>query len=460
MGSNRCASATDLRTRKKGGILFPRPSMSPLMRLAIGTGVLVLLAGCGLLPEIAHQPTYHNPFPQLTKVAIAPFFNLSTEPTVDGRQFANAYFHELQAIPGFEVVPVGTVEEKARELNLSLANPVEVRKLAEALEVDAIVIGAITDFSPYYPPRCALQVEWYTANPCFHTIPVGYGLPWGTTEEEYIPDTLVLETELGLAREQLKTQTPHRVSDAFIPINDGDRPQAGNLMAMLRARDTASAKTREEAARRTAAQPKRYSVQQLGHRDQASAETASSVAAGANNGPKTLSSVVASRSKALSAADLGEGELDEQTPAPSDRAIDSPAAPSAAPERLTATNATPIAARGIAPPTSNMQLPPDWPDPRGLVPPGPSYPCADCKPTYEPVMRHTRTYNGNDVRFTTALESYVFFRDDARIGGWQSYLQRSDDFIRFCCHMHLAEMLTARGGAGETRVVWRWPERR
>ena len=54
----------------------------------------------------------------------------------------------------------------------------------------------------------------------------------------------------------------------------------------------------------------------------------------------------------------------------------------------------------------------------------------------------------------------LFFRDDARIGGWQSYLQRSDDFIRFCCHLHITEMLTARGGAGETRVVWRWPERR
>ena len=60
--------------------------------------------------------------------------------------------------------------------------------------------------------------------------------------------------------------------------------------------------------------------------------------------------------------------------------------------------------------------------------------------------------------FTEALASYYYFRDDARFGGWQSYLQRSDDFIRFCCHMHIWEMLTARGGAGETRVVWRWPK--
>ena len=72
-------------------------------------------------------------------------------------------------------------------------------------------------------------------------------------------------------------------------------------------------------------------------------------------------------------------------------------------------------------------------------------------------MQHTRTYNGHDTEFTEALASYCFFRDDARFGGWQGYLERSDDFIRFCCHMHIWEMLSARGGAGETRVVWRWP---
>jgi hypothetical protein len=77
-----------------------------------------------------------------------------------------------------------------------------------------------------------------------------------------------------------------------------------------------------------------------------------------------------------------------------------------------------------------------------------------------PVITHTRIYQGSDGDFTAALASYYHFRNDARFGGWQNYLQRSDDFIRFCCHLHISEMLSARGGAGETRVVWRWPESR
>ena len=68
------------------------------------------LSGCSVLPEIAHQPTLHNPFPQLSKIAVTPFINLSDEPTLDGRQFGLAYFNELQVVPGFEVIPLGVVE--------------------------------------------------------------------------------------------------------------------------------------------------------------------------------------------------------------------------------------------------------------------------------------------------------------------------------------------------------------
>jgi hypothetical protein len=74
-------------------------------------------------------------------------------------------------------------------------------------------------------------------------------------------------------------------------------------------------------------------------------------------------------------------------------------------------------------------------------------------------MQHTRTYNGNDDRFIEALRTYYSFQKDARLGGWQGYLQRSEDFMRFCCHLNVWEMLSARGGAGQTHIVWRWPHK-
>lgn len=326
--------------------------------------------GCSMLPEIAHQPTLHNPFPQLSKVAVAPFFNHSTEPTVDGRQLALAYYNELQLVPGFEVLPVNLVERTIVENQLELNNPEDARRLAQILGVDAVVIGAVTDYTPYYPPRCGLHVEWYAANPCFHPIPPGYGLPWGTPDEEYIPGPLVFEAEMALAREQLKTQSP------------GYQPLAPKPVPPL--------------------------VHPL------------------NQTPSDWDDPKAE------GADAGVQPVSYECPA----------------TETTGTFDMMGAAAG---------LPPDWPDPGGFISPPPCPQPPACRPNGEPVLRHTRTYNGHDAEFTEALASYYFFRDDARFSGWQPYLERSDDFIRFCCHMHIWEMLGARGGAGETRVVWRWP---
>ena len=87
---------------------------------------------------------------------------------------------------------------------VDLSHPGEARRLANILGVDAVVIGSVTDYTPYYPPRCGMRVEWYAANSGFHEIPPGYGLPWGTPEEEYIPAPLVFESEFALAKAQLE----------------------------------------------------------------------------------------------------------------------------------------------------------------------------------------------------------------------------------------------------------------
>lgn len=341
------------------------------------------LTGCSLLPRVVHKTEIHNPFPQLSKVAIAPFFNLTNEPTVDGRRFALAYFNELQLVPGYEVVPVNVVEQAIRDNNLRLNGPDDVRRLAQMLSVDAVVVGAVTDFTPYYPPRCTMQVEWYAANPGFHPIPPGYGLPWGTKDEKNIPPSVVFQAEMALAREQLKTQTP---------TCDATTPQQGEK-----------------------ALPSLDQVQ-----------------------PGQPSATPGVKQTAYNTPSNATG---------SDKL--SPGAPVGAVNASTASSGTIAAA-----------IPPGWPNPQGFVPPPPSPRPPSCWPNSAPVMSYTRAFNGHDGDVTDALEEYYLLRDDARFGGWQSYLERSDDFIRFCCHMHIREMLSARGGAGKTRVVWRWSANR
>lgn len=341
-----------------------------ILRLFSLISVCLLAAGCSALPDITHQPQYHNPFPQLSRVAVLPFYNQSAEPTVDTEAVALAYFNELQAIPGFEVVPVGVAKFELMRSGIEPGGAEDFRELGRRLGVDAVVVGSITEYSAYYPPRMGLSVRWYATNPSFHPIPPGYGLPWGTPHEEHIPEDLVFEAEFALAKEQLKTQTPNV---ATVSISDG-------------AGDSKVVKASE------AADPAKQSLE----------------------------------------------PVEELTP-PSSPALLQP---------------------GMAEPQGADGLPADWPDPRGFIPRPPGSDRPEPCPQSDPILSHTRLYHGADAEFTRRLENYYYFRDDARFGGWQGYLERSEDFVRFCCHLHITEMLAARGGAGETRVVWRWPIRR
>ena len=346
----------------------PAPRRCGRLRLALLVPMplfVLLLTGCSAFPEIRHQPELHNPFPQLYRVAVLPFYNQSSEPTLNGERVALAYYNQLQDIRGFEVMPVGVARTYLQVSGVEPHSAEDFQALARQLGVDAVVVGAITEYSSYYPPRMGLAVNWYAANPCFHPIPPGYGLPWGTAEEEYIPESLVFETEFALAREQLKTQTP------------GVPPPVG--------RPGAAADAAENQETAGAAEVQALCTERLPD------ELAGS--------PAPLASLSAE-------------------PAP---------------------------------------LPADWPDPSGLIPAAPQPQRPLCLPQHEPVITHTALYSGHDSEFTERLADYYFFRDDARFGGWQSYLQRSEDFINFCCYLHLSETLTARGGAGKSRVVWRWP---
>jgi hypothetical protein len=208
-----------------------------------------------------------------------------------------------------------------------------------------------------------LKVEWFATNACFHTIPPGYGLPWGTPEEEFIPPPLIFESQFAEARTELASRTPTPP-----PLPDGSIPPAEEMLL-----DPTSRPGRLTAHGDTSA---------------TTAPTGTDDTIGALPAP-------------------GEAQLGAElsaSPAPAD--------------------------------------------------------AAQCTPHSGPVLSQTRIYHGNDADLTEALSSYAFFRNDARLGGWKAILRRDDEFIRFCCHVHIYEMLSARGGAGETQVVWQWSDSR
>jgi hypothetical protein len=338
-------------------------------------------AGCNFIPDVKYKPQYHNPFPQISKVAVLPFRNQSQEPTLSGARVSMAYYNELQSIRGFEVVPFGVVENQlatfeSQVLHHPITTAIDFQQFAKYLGVDAVLQGAITDYEAYYPPRMTMKVNWYAANPAFHPIPVGYGLPWGTKQEKKIPEWVRLESERELAAEQIKTQTPTDTSSSPVEHNEN----AVESKVVPSSADETPAKI-----------------------------------------PESISGIpqsIPNRNSILKSIEVEHDPIDEVSASP---------------------------------------LPANWPTPQGFIPPSPTTSPPKARLQHDPIISYMRTYNGNDEDFTEALEAYFYFRDDARFGGWQAYLQRSEDFIRFCCHQHIIESLSSRGGQLESRMILRWP---
>jgi hypothetical protein len=394
----------------QGGSLARSSTAAPRRLARHGWGVVWLssialaLTGCSLIPDIRHRPQYHNPFPQLQTVAVLPFRNQSEEPTLQGSRVSLAYYNELQSIPGFEVLPVGAVEAavagfEEQVLRRPISSPEDLQQFARYLGVDAVLHGSITDFQTYYPPRMTLKVNWYAANEGFHPVPPGYGLPWGTKAEKKIPEAIRLEAERALAREQLQSQIPQVAA----PTDEADSPAL-----------------------------------------QAVADTLES------DGEVALASAVAeSDDRALSIEE-------RRVPMPSTVIADGEEV--VVEEKLEGEVTSDFEAAGMAgSPYTPSNLPAAWPDPQGFIPPAPKVVRPVARAQSLPIISHMKAYNGNDEDFTQRLSEYFYFRDEARFGGWEAYLQRSEDFIRFCCHLHLMETLAARGGQLESRTVVRWP---
>lgn len=356
---------------------------------------LIVLNGCSLFPDIRHKPQYSNPFPQLTRIAILPFYNQSDEPTLNGRMVATAYFNEMQSIPGFEILPLGVIENALIAFGKEPRTASEFQEFARFVGADAVLVGAVTDYDAYYPPRLTMRVNWYAANPAFHPIPVGYGLPWGTDKEKDIPSWIKLEAERELAKKQLETQTPYWEDPA---IQAQEEQKQSEL----------------EAAEQLAAEVALV---------QAAFEETSDTTDQPSDGSEVPKPKVTQP--------LGS----QQSPSKTDSAV--------------VTAASEI--------VMEPNLPSNWPDPQGFIPPPPTNQPPQATTQHEPIISHTRAFNGHDEDITRRLEEYYYFRDDARVSGWQAYLKRSEDFIRFCCHLHLTDTLSSRGGELESRMIFRWP---
>ncbi len=91
--------------------------------------------------------------------AVAPLANESGAGVVDSLAITDAVVAKVAEARGLACVPTNRVLAAMRALHLaSVATPADSRRLAEALGVDAVVVGTITAYDPYDPPTLGLTL--------------------------------------------------------------------------------------------------------------------------------------------------------------------------------------------------------------------------------------------------------------------------------------------------------------
>jgi hypothetical protein len=471
--------------------------------------LLVLLAallapGCAIV-----QIGVTNPIPGLSTVAVAPFLNLSAERATDGRRFALAYATDLQKVPGFEVIPVGVTETAMVDAKIDLNDVDDVIKLAKVLRVDAVVVGAVTDYSPYYPPRIGLQVSWYSPRawafyPGIQTEPQARQQlnNWDQQQLEYyhenqrrIDESCAPETPFWQRAYNCFKRWPgvrNMYGEPSLALNGSMRD---DVRLVWRAQSPAVGVDSPYGSQMSPSDGSSGALIKIAHYQEANAtqEVIPSSLTGSNLqslGPSQNPALVPVPRSGPDAQDEPEGDdadpSDGQRPTGPRHPVPPPPAPS---HHLR----TPPEARGLSQfpgGTGETLGEPFGPEPSFLPPlPGIGGPVAQPMPETAPpklpvrnpclaplppqpnpfnapqpiqpwqldprlpLMSYTRIFDGADADLVAALRDYVELGGDLRSGGWEEYLHRSEDFIRFASYRMILEMLSLHGGEGKHRLI-------
>lgn len=372
-----------------------------------------------------------NPNPKLKTVALVPFFNLSQEPDVDGRRFALAYFAELQKVPGFQVLPLGVAEVAMVEHQLQMNNPDDVLKLAKILNVDAVVIGAITDYSPYYPPRVGMQVSWYSP----HAQEFTPGVPLMVEERHNKKNALnaLFRMDRLIARKAKAEE--HQQNRELKQASHIERKKIKQEQKMMRGKwkeDCPDGDCQEQ------------------YLELAPAPDAKVIIRGQSSETGILMPDLRQQTGVIQAyAQANQGKRLNVQPVQSPTTLKPPLD--------IKSNQQPVVAP--KPPMSSDES--SKPSTRSYTnqideycPPEAST-SAEAFDPRQPFMSYTRLFDGADAALVAHLRDYMEVSGDRRSGGWEAYLHRSEDFIRFTSHLMILEMLTLHGGQAKRQIIFK-----
>lgn len=168
----------------------------------------LLSAGCsGKKDELSAPEVLVSPYDNLqgdSLWAVAPLRNESAVSTVDVLAVSDTLVARAAEIRGVACLPMNRTLAAMRALGMSaVRSPADARTLARALGVDAIIVGAITAYDPYDPPKIGLTIGLYPAGPAAATV---NPRALAASPRDATPPPAMLDQPIAVASEYLDAQ--------------------------------------------------------------------------------------------------------------------------------------------------------------------------------------------------------------------------------------------------------------
>ncbi|MEM8782673.1 MAG: hypothetical protein AAGE65_07415 [Planctomycetota bacterium] len=134
----------------------------------LGLAMLVAMAmlavtgppGCTTSNQRAAQ--LQGPYETRQLFAVAPLNNESGSAFADGVRLADRLSEQLTVAGQIDTVPVNRVLAAMDRIGLpAVTNKSQALQLRQALGVDGLLVGTVTSFDPYDPPKLGMNVELY-----------------------------------------------------------------------------------------------------------------------------------------------------------------------------------------------------------------------------------------------------------------------------------------------------------
>lgn len=126
---------------------------------------LVLLPGCtGGAAMDRINPRLRAGYAEPMAWAVAPVINESGVSVVDPVALADVIAGEVQRVEGINLIPVQRVLDAMRALDIGRVESVtDAESIARVVGANALLVGTLTAWDPYAPPRIGLTLQLYAA---------------------------------------------------------------------------------------------------------------------------------------------------------------------------------------------------------------------------------------------------------------------------------------------------------